>query len=402
MKRWILFLTAALCVVVLLLGCGVQNFSDVRPAGTVQNVGKSTSDATQVDLIVPDQKAQKEVPAQQLNDEEPAEEEAPAAEAAEGTPAVEAAEEVVAAVAEETMVAEVAEAEETVAAEVAEIAEETAAVEAAEAEAAEEPEPAEAAEPAVEADPEAAEEPVTEPASADFLKITGLDEVEQSLEAGETIVGITYTEGLGESADWFYTTDPWEIQDLWTALQMIETDGASKWFATDWYPSVEIYLSDLSVYRVAFNGHWLDTPDNNYRLKNDEMFWTLTTLLKERYKEAAMEDEDLFYVPNSVDLYFPANPTTGYSWTVEVEDEDIIAVEEQYFEDSHAVGMTGVGGTQWFHFDGLKEGNTSVKISYQRPWEENEPLYVFLYRLSVDEGNNVMIWGFEMNPETSY
>ena len=86
-----------------------------------------------------------------------------------------------AAVAEETMVAEVAEAEETVAAEVAEIAEETAAVEAAEAEAAEEPEPAEAAEPAVEADPEAAEEPVTEPASADFLKITGLDEVEQSL-----------------------------------------------------------------------------------------------------------------------------------------------------------------------------------------------------------------------------
>ena len=122
MKRWILFLTAALCVVVLLLGCGVQNFSDVRPAGTVQNVGKSTSDATQVDLIVPDQKAQKEVPAQQLNDAEPAEEEAPA---------VEAAEEVVAAVAEETMVAEVAEAEETVAAEVAEIAEETAAVEAA-------------------------------------------------------------------------------------------------------------------------------------------------------------------------------------------------------------------------------------------------------------------------------
>ena len=111
------------------------------------------------------------------------------------------------------------------------------------------------------------------------------------------------------------------------------------------------------------------------------------------------EDEDFYFVPNSVDLYFPANPTTGYSWTVEIEDEDIIAVEEQYFEDSHALGMAGVGGTQWFHFDGLMEGNTSVKISYQRPWEGNEPLYVFVYRLSVDEWNNVMIWGFEMNPE---
>ena len=26
------------------------------------------------------------------------------------------------------------------------------------------------------------------------------------------------------------------------------------------------------------------------------------------------------YVPNVVDLYLPSNPTTGYSWTYEIED----------------------------------------------------------------------------------
>ncbi len=427
MKRWIIILVAALCLVVLLFGCGAQNLDENRPSAPARDGSKILSETTEVENIVPDEKTPVEVPAQNLTEAEPAADaqKAEAEEAKEEVPAPEKTETEKAPAAEETEETENAVAaeaeEESSAADVAELAEENAAVDSAEeaeevppaeepeasresqaeeAEAAEEPLPAEEAEAAEEPLPAEEAEPAAETISTEFLKITGLNEVEESLEAGETIIGITYTEGLGESADWFYTTDPWEIQDLWTALQMIETDGASKWFATDWYPSVELYLSDLSVYRVAFNGHWLDTPENNYQLKNDEMFWSLATLLKEKYKETALEEEDdVFYVPNSVDLYFPANPTTGYTWTAEVADEGIIAVEEQYFEDSHALGMTGVGGTQWFHFDGLTEGNTSVTISYQRSWEGNEPLYVFVYRLSVDEENNVMIWGVEMNPE---
>ncbi len=436
MKKWIMILAAALFLVILLVGCGAQSTADSQPAVPLQEGSKTADDGTQVEMIKPDDKLPTEVPAQELNKEEaPAaeptaeaapvkepEEPAPAAEpVAEAVPEEEPAQEVPATdedadpadepaqeVEEEPVVVgvvldveepettEAPGAEEEEAPVAAPIAGEAASVD--EALTSEDGEDAGEAE--TDDEPDATEEISTnsEIESSEFLKITGLTEVEQSLAAGECIVGITYTEGLGESGDWFYTTDPWEIQDLWTALQMIDTDGESGWFVTDWYPSVEIYLSDLSVYYVSFNGHWLDTPDCTYELKNDETFWTLTSLLKDKYKEAAMEeDEDEFFVPNSVDLYFPANPTTGYVWTIEVEDENIVAVEEQYIEDVEALGRIGAGGTQWIHFDGLMAGNTSVKVSYQRPWQEDDPLYSFVYRLSVDEKCNVVIWGVEMN-----
>lgn len=408
MKRWILILAAVLCIAVLLFGCGAQNVTDDQPMVSVQNKNKTAEETTAVERIVPDQKMPTEVPAQELpkeTEEKPEVQEEPAEEA-------DAAAEEFAA--EETAVSEVPNSEEEEPAKEA---------------------PIEGTEPAAEpqSDAEAADnaepEADNETAVPEFMEITGLTEVVQSLEEGKSIVGITYSEGLGEYADWFYTTDPWEIQDIWTSLQMMETDGPTKWFATDWYPAVELYLSDYSVYRVAFNGHWLDTPEGNYQLKNDEMFWTLTSLLEERYRDLPMDEmyydyydeeygDDFDYgydegdpdpagtasedaldaVPNAVDLYLPANPTTGYTWTVEIEEEGIVEVKDQYFPDSQALGFTGSGGTHWFHFDGLQEGVASVKLSYQRPWEDGEALYVFIYRLSVDDQNNVMIWGVEMNP----
>ena len=485
-------MAAVLCMVVLLFGCGAQTAADDRPTVSVQNGNRGSADTTAVEMIEPDQKMPTEVPGQALPKEDaeaaavpvavPTDEEADAEEAepveeifvedksepseeisaeeeskpAEEPPIENKAESVAAVTAENK-----AEPSETVPAEEesehgemlpaayeVEPSQETPATEEAvqsvEIQSVAEAEPSEEV-PAGEEAVSAEEADVSE-----FLELTGLKEVVQSLEAGERIVGITYSEGLGEIADWFYTTDIWEIQDLWTSLQMIETDSTSKWFFTDWYPAVELYLSDDSVYRVAFNGHLLDTPENTYQLKNDGMFWTLTSILKDRYKDMPMEEEyvadsfpddhdshttfdddygyegyddydyyydyndyddygicdecgrqveEEYYVPNSVDLYLPANPTTGYSWLAEVEDEDIVEVKDQYYADSRTLGMTGVGGMHWFHIDGLREGVTSVRLSYQRPWEDNNALYVFVYRLSVDEWNNVVIWGFEMNPK---
>ena len=73
--------------------------------------------------------------------------------------------------------------------------------------------------------------------------------------------------------------------------------------------------------------------------------------------------------PNVVDLYLPANPTTGYSWTAEAESPGIVGIREEYFADSRSLGMTGAGGTHWFHFEGLSEGVTSVTLRYARAWE---------------------------------
>ena len=105
--------------------------------------------------------------------------------------------------------------------------------------------------------------------------------------------------------------------------------------------------------------------------------------------------EEQEFIPNCVDLYFPANPTTGYSWWAEIEDAGVVELREQYFEDCGELGFVGAGGTQWYHIDGVAEGVTSVVFRYARAWEERA-LYAFTYRLNVDERGNVLIWGVEM------
>ncbi len=114
--------------------------------------------------------------------------------------------------------------------------------------------------------------------------------------------------------------------------------------------------------------------------------------------ELVTAEEEAQSWPNVVDFYFPANPTTGYSWAAVIDDPAVASLDEQYFPNSSDLGMTGVGGIQWYRIRGLSEGMTSIRFSYQRPWErETAPLYAFVYRLSVDAAGNVLIWGVEMS-----
>ena len=107
-------------------------------------------------------------------------------------------------------------------------------------------------------------------------------------------------------------------------------------------------------------------------------------------------EEENDYIPNQVDLYFPANPTTGYSWIAEAEDPETVSIRDQYFEDSHDLGFVGAGGTHWFHIKGLKPGTTSVSFRYVRSWEPDEAAESTLYRLTVNEQLDVLIWGVEV------
>ena len=102
------------------------------------------------------------------------------------------------------------------------------------------------------------------------------------------------------------------------------------------------------------------------------------------------------FVPNQVDLYMPSNPMTGYAWAYDIRDPAIIAVRDQYFEDSSQLGnVVGEGGTHWFHISGLRSGTTSVTFRYLRPWEPDQATKVTTYRMTVDDALNVLIWGVE-------
>ena len=102
------------------------------------------------------------------------------------------------------------------------------------------------------------------------------------------------------------------------------------------------------------------------------------------------------YVPNQVDLYLPANPTTGYSWICDVEDPALVEIRDQYFEYSQEPGFVGGGGEHWFHISGVRPGTTSVTFRYLRSWEPDTPAEQTTYRLTVNDQLDVLIWGVEV------
>lgn len=123
-----------------------------------------------------------------------------------------------------------------------------------------------------------------------FLSITGLDAMQEALDAGASIASADYTEGLGFSVSEFRTEDPEETQALWDALRKLELAGVCGESVTDWYPQIVFTLSDGSRFSALFEAHWLSADGGrvNYHLTGDEDFWALTARLTAAYKEKAM------------------------------------------------------------------------------------------------------------------
>jgi len=225
----------------------------------------------------------------------------------------------------------------------------------------------------------------------DFAALSGLDRVQAALERGAAVETLTYGTGT-KIARGFILDDPREIGQMLAALESITIAGPVDEFVTDMYPRVTLRLSDGSECVLDFDGRWLRAAGVNYTLENDGPFWTLVDQLMEKYDPDGAPPER--FIPNSVDLYLPSNPTTGFTWLAQAETEGVVAVTDLYFADPAPLGMTGAGGVHWFHLDGLTPGVTAVTLTYGRSWEEN-PIRTIVYRLTVDEQLNVLVWGIE-------
>lgn len=89
-------------------------------------------------------------------------------------------------------------------------------------------------------------------------------------------------------------------------------------------------------------------------------------------------------------IQLKGNPTTGYTWIFEIEDESIIRVEE----DIQYLGKDGiVGAPSLFTYTvhSLKPGSTMLKFEYKRPWEEKEPAKTCLYEITVSEDGKIIL-----------
>ncbi len=70
----------------------------------------------------------------------------------------------------------------------------------------------------------------------------------------------------------------------------------------------------------------------------------------------------------------PANPTTGYQWSLVGFDKNILTLSSSHFEKPKT-DLIGAGGQMSFTFL-LKPSknypdNTKIKFMYARPWEKN-------------------------------
>jgi inhibitor of cysteine peptidase len=71
----------------------------------------------------------------------------------------------------------------------------------------------------------------------------------------------------------------------------------------------------------------------------------------------------------------PANPTTGYSWSMTVSPSDLLRQEKAplYLPSDHMGKLVGSGGYECWRFRFVKQGSAKLSFSYARPWEKGVP-----------------------------
>lgn len=69
-------------------------------------------------------------------------------------------------------------------------------------------------------------------------------------------------------------------------------------------------------------------------------------------------------VNQSFNIVLASNPSTGYSWNVDY-DDNYLELVDQSFQSSNP-GLLGAGGNETFIFKALKPGKTSINLTYQR------------------------------------
>ncbi len=94
---------------------------------------------------------------------------------------------------------------------------------------------------------------------------------------------------------------------------------------------------------------------------------------------------NILKVNTSINVELKENPTTGYTWHVIIQNEDIIkCVSDGYKEDKHEEGMRGVGGTHIWEFKTIKEGTSKIKFELYRSWEKDKIVETREYIVNVE------------------
>jgi inhibitor of cysteine peptidase len=76
-------------------------------------------------------------------------------------------------------------------------------------------------------------------------------------------------------------------------------------------------------------------------------------------------------VGEQFDFVLQSNASTGFAWKLvaPTTSETIKKVKNEYHEPN--TGVVGAGGTEHWVFQGVRAGETTIKMTYVRSWEPN-------------------------------
>jgi len=110
-------------------------------------------------------------------------------------------------------------------------------------------------------------------------------------------------------------------------------------------------------------------------------------------KESAAAERIL--AENEFTVTLAENPTTGFSWQYEIQDKSAVKlVDDLYVPSDTDTRIVGAGGMHSFTFACLKDCETSVIMTYKRPWKGGETAEKRLIRIRYQKGSN-LFWELE-------
>lgn len=83
-------------------------------------------------------------------------------------------------------------------------------------------------------------------------------------------------------------------------------------------------------------------------------------------------DNIVLKVGNTKDIILEENPSTGYAWSVEPNEDGIIEIVKDYYMEG--LPVPGASGQHMWRIKALEKGETTLTFNYERSWEENSSI----------------------------
>jgi inhibitor of cysteine peptidase len=92
----------------------------------------------------------------------------------------------------------------------------------------------------------------------------------------------------------------------------------------------------------------------------------------EEFQEKSKDLENIWEIDthDKITVRLCANPSTGYSWSYEMTNEGVMALEDHDYEEPEG-GAVGAYGVDVWTFEAVEPGTTEIRMQYSRSWEED-------------------------------